>query len=614
MAAVVLSKPLLIWLLPHLVGNEPLAVTALYRPGGDIQYFEILSAVARGNLGESNVAELAGTGVQAFPLATIVLHALGFAALGAWGLLVADVIATYAFHAVLVLTLRLARLPERVAQLFSLSVIASIPFAVSLVTERLGFGAFLMWGDRFPRPLLAETFLLGGVAVGSAILVQRQKAPGVGFWILAGLTLGLLVQADIYGAFVVLQALAITLGWVIFTAPRDHRRAWLQGVAVGVASMAIVLVPFGLQRSGSHPDVARRFGLHAVSRAEAFSWIGLLPARVPLVVGVAGVSLIVWWRRRRAASDDGTTALIVAQWTLLTALAYLALPLFGAILGRAIQLYHFSDRLSRFASYAIAIIAVHTILSFLDRHRQTRGVDPGRAARVGAVATALVVLACAGAIGARAWKEAHDTRHVRPSYFRFEALGSYRPAFAELVRELEREPYRDVEVLATFDHQVHSYWQTFRGGRTFVPDVFVSTVTDSEAERRLAALCAALGMTGDQFEQFVQKPWVNTFWLGLAKYATNRSHALFPRSEYTPAQVVEMDKRSIMNAWNLQIPPAEIARLRRVFDDTAPRWGDAGRMHTIVLTRDAELAGYVPDPGAFRPTFENAVFRVYLRR
>jgi hypothetical protein len=67
-----------------------------------------------------------------------------------------------------------------------------------------------------------------------------------------------------------------------------------------------------------------------------------------------------------------------------------------------------------------------------------------------------------------------------------------------------------------FDHQLFSWWLAFHHG--FLPEPFVASASDEEIERRLALMCRLLGMSSYDYRRFIQHPYVNLFWLRLAKY------------------------------------------------------------------------------------------------
>src|SRR5436190_2223946 len=79
----------------------PLEIRALYLPEGDTEYVALVRALSRGIVGEGVTLDSFRTGAQAFPLASISLHALSVAAFGSWGFLVADAISAFGYYVVL---------------------------------------------------------------------------------------------------------------------------------------------------------------------------------------------------------------------------------------------------------------------------------------------------------------------------------------------------------------------------------------------------------------------------------------------------------------------------------------------------------------------------------
>src|SRR5262245_51146179 len=106
--------------------DEPFPVTAVYRPGGDPQYYLLVAGLAKLSLGDVETAGRFGEGVSSSPLVTIGVHALTVAAFGPYGLVVADVAVSAIFLATLYAFFRLFRRERgRAAALAAAAVVGS---------------------------------------------------------------------------------------------------------------------------------------------------------------------------------------------------------------------------------------------------------------------------------------------------------------------------------------------------------------------------------------------------------------------------------------------------------------------------------------------------------
>jgi hypothetical protein len=601
--AIVVSRSLVIWLASRFGRGEPIEVTAIYRPSGDVQYFEILAALSRGNLGESNLYETAGQGLHPFPVAGMALHALCFAVLGAWGMLVADVIGTYAYHCTLTFLGRVSRLPERLSAALGGFVSTSLYVVLWPITSRLGWGKSLMWGDRLPRPFMTETFLLACIAAVMVLWLRAEEKRGWRFWVLTAIAFTLTVQSDIYGAFIAALALGVVIvrSYVVAPAVRGGLR---RGVLLAGAVIALTTWPFAIQRMGVSAELLQRWGAYPVPRGVALGWITKIQPSGPLVVGLAGAALFMLLRRRHADPIARAGLRVTALWVGLTTGAALSMPLFFGILGQGLYPYMFPDRVQRLAMYAVCFIALYLLWAL--GHRLQQRVKTG--------AAIALMAAMAGGIGARAWENAKRSDHERRSLYDYNALGSARDELVGLTRKLAEQAAGGAVVLATVDQAVHADWQLFRSGRSFLPDTFVSLANDAEYERRLILFGRLIGMSSDEFLEFIQRPTINMLFLGASKYAADRLHALEPMSEYSPDQVRRIEKRDIYDSFGIEMPRNQLARLRAEYERAAWREGESPRLDVVVLTNDPPFAHHAPPPEKFVLVYENRIYRLYTKR
>lgn len=598
--AVTLRSPA-IWLTSCLGRGEPLAVTALYRPGGDIQYFELVASLSRGELGESNLLELAGTGVHPFPLASIALHATLFAVLGAVGLLVADALATLAFTIALTFLGRILELPARLAAAFAGLVATTAYVVLWPLTDRLGWGKDLLWGDRFPRPSVSEIFFVLALCAAAGLAMRIEARRRWTFWVGAGVALSLCLQSDIYSAFIVGLVMASAWAYALATVP-SRRRELVAGAAMTAAALGATAWPFVLQRSSTPVEILRRWGAYPLPRSVALGWIREVPLAGPLLFALVAAAVVLLMKREAPRR-------VLAFWALAVAVAALAMPVFFGILGQGIYPYMFPDRLRRVALYGALFVALAATSKL---HAGRAGSSLGQ--RLTRWAPAAVLVAMVAMIGLRSVDNARRTTHTRRNWYDFGAIAPYRPAFVELTRELEKSRGRGRVVLGTFDQQVHIQWQMFGGRRAFVPDAFVSIAPDAAVERRFALFGKAIGMSEESWLDLVKTSSFNTMFLAVSKYTANRAWKMAPADEYTTEQLQAIERRGIFEAFDAELPRSELERLRALYAATDAPDGADPRLDAIVLTNDPRFAALAPDPARFALVFENAIFRLYERR
>jgi len=616
LAIVVLRTPV-VWLTAWLGRDEPISVTAMYRPGGDVQYYELLGAFGRGNFGEPNLFESAGQGLHPFPLGGMWLHSLLFAAAGPWGIFLGDLVVTIAGYVALVILARTSRLSVRAATAFGGFVCGYLYIALAPLTDRFGWMRDLFWGDRFPRPFLTEIYVALSYAVLLRLWLSRPAASTaretnaepepepepetfrVGFWAFAGLVFTLLVQSDIYSAFIIGLGYAVIVGHHLLRRP-ERRGEMVRGTGVFVAVLIATIGVFVLQQKQMTPGLMERWGAYPLSRLTALSWVRLIPLPGPILVALSTLAVLAIARKRPAVELR-----VVAFWCLIAALAAIELPLFFAIIGKGLYPYQVVDRLRRVAMFATAFI----VLTGVSAVWPTLAVAKKRW-----VTTALAVTLLAGmtgGVGARAIEALRREDHTR-SWYKLGPDAKYRTAFTELTRELDRPIYKNVDVLGTFDQQVHVHWQAFAGGHSFVPDGFISVAANDEMERRFVLFCRVIGAPTETFLEMVQAS-SHSGLVFVSKYAANRVFAMAPPSDYTEAQQRRIAARGPFDAFGMEVPISELERLRRVYEGDAYR--DAmPRLDLVVLNNDERFGKLAPPTTEFELVFHNAMFRLFARK
>lgn len=598
-------------------GSTPVEILAMYRPGGDTQYVGLVATLARGYLGESVLFESAGTGTQAFPLGSLVVHVLCVALLGSAGHVVADGLMALAYYLALALFLRVVGLPwpwARIASLLTAAGVTTRCFAwLASKNLFLPFG-FLFWGNRLPRPLVTEVAMLAVLSLALALALYRDARGSKVAWAAWGIALSWLLQGDIHGAAAVGLFSGIAL-LVAMVQLRDWRTA-TRLAAVSVACFVLCSVPFIWQQLTIHPDVARRWGAFPVSRLDPPSELLLHLPRMHHVLLLLGLAFVAR-RFHDAALPRARGRLLpvsaAGHFWLLLAIAvcgWIAMPVFSALTGRAIQLYHFADRLTRLTSYvALAAICLGTWLvgrAFLVRWlRLTLAIRGGWP-----LAAGLSVLASGVALE-QVFRE-HVVSYGNPRGD-FAGTGSYKDDLIELGQVLRSPRFANASVMGTLDHSVNLWWVSFRRGFSLLPDPFHTSRPDAELERRFVNLCHELGASESRFRRLAESFIPQVFWVSEAKYNVSPLYSFAPRDSYTPAQQQAIVNASITAGWNIQIPKSEVDRLVKLYTSSEDAWGGFRQPDVLVLNRIDKLGTFSPDTNKYRLAFSNRTFHVYQR-
>ena len=536
------------------------------------------------------------------------LHAALFRAFGPAAFVVADVLITLAWYALMSRLLSLAGVSELLGRTAAAVLACSATGDFGEFFSKLRDFPILFWGLRIPRPFVSELFLLA--AMGAALEALRDlPRPRVTAWVTIGAAGSLLAQSDFYSALGLALGLLGVLVVRFVPASTEQRRALGLGLAISLGVAIALALHVIAQSLLVHPDSLVRQGMIPASRLEP----PLVPGRrwylhFPLALAGLGWAIATVRRARGVRGEaPARNARLLALSAYLGAL--FALPAMAILMGRVIQIYHFQGALIRAFSLAGLIVGLQGLeLAWAAGARRL-------GARAAHFARWLVLAPAAASCLYFAWVGATRlparTSHMRTDYAEWRALPDYRRGFIALTRELSRPAYADRLVLGTFDHQLWSWWLTFAARYSYLPDACTSNVPDAEIERRLIAFARVLGMTSDEFVALVRRPYVGVFWLGCGKYQASRLYTFAPLPDYAVEDQARIARTEIFKNFSLSLPTSEQARLRRGFEAAAP---SPDRLDLIVLTRDASVADFVPAPGAFVLAYENPVFRVWTRR
>lgn len=590
--------------------RDPIDVVTIYRDG-DYEYFPLVAGLAEPTLGDPIHWEDHGEGVVSFPLPSLLPHAVATRVFGAYGFLVLDVLLVTAVYAIVAALLRALLIPRPLAALLAFASACGSAPPLQEVLGLLGLWVTPLWGIRFPRPLVADVYLLL-----SCLLLLRLVAHGAHQrareWALAGATLGLVVQSEPYAAPTLI---AVHLAGAVHLALgplRGERRRLLLRLSAALAAFALVCSFYVVQRVVEDPGVPARLGLFPIARGTEVP--SFWPtSRWPLVLTVLTLALSARHdpgpeRRRALACLAGLVGVSAA-----------ALPGTCLLLGKTIQPYHFAYMnrlfctLAAYACVGAAVAWLARAIAGSDRPlaRRARG-RAGVAVAAGAGAW-LVLGQLEEATGQRV-RAAKRSSHLRTDldyHFELTANDDYRRHFDALVQTLRSPAYADARVLGTLDAQVLAWWSLHGGRFAFAPGPFMTTAPDALVEERLLRLLALLDLEEARLGDLLDVRYVNAYFFGHAKYQASRARTFAPLSDYTPEARARISSTTFFDSWNLELPLSERRRLEARYREQRRSTEPLPRLDVIVLLNDAVQRDLRPDPARFVLTHESAVFRVY---
>jgi hypothetical protein len=616
---VVAARPLYAWI--SMIRREPgvpLSVHAIYRPLGDIQYYPLIGALSRLTLGDGVLLERYRTGFGAFPIVGLLPHALLFGALGAPGLVVADVLVSLAFYLALAALLRLLGLSvglARAAAALTATGALQAAWNGAVAAQLLPAAAGVtLWGNRIPRTFTTDVVVM--LTLGALVAVARTPPPEQEprRWAVLGLCFGALLQSDVYASMTLAIDVALVAAFVGLELRGDPRRVARAARCAGACAAAtlVVALPFLAQQAFAHPDVARRLGVFRLPRGRLVYEVASQVPRLRLFGVALAVALAAapWHEADPRARRLGRSALIVAGSA---PLALAALPISVLVLGKTIQPYHFRElwlQLSAYGFVLIALLFARGLFASLGRRWTAPWWSKPSAVAAGPLLAAAVVLAGIQALEKPAYYEAA----VRFDFEEYGRLQGYRRSFAGLVRELSSERYRDARVLGTLDHQVYVYWTTFQHRFVLAADPFASTADDQENERRLMRMLKLVGASGEELERLLSENAVLVLFLGHAKYAISPLYHLAPAAEYPPWAQREIASGPLLSSWKVALPSSEKARLLAAYARLTEAETPFAPPDIVVLTTHETARGLRPDATAYEPTYRDEVFTVWKRR
>jgi hypothetical protein len=458
---------------------------------------------------------------------------------------------------------------------------------------------FVIWGWRLPRPLDTGVFYFAGLA-SLTWLAREPRRTSPAPWLVFGACWAVLVQSYIYEAFLLGISAVCVLAWL--TATRAlQARILLRNLALCTGLAALLCLPIAYQQLHGRPDLFQRYGGYVLPHFSFPYFLPESPESVEIVLAALFAILILRLGGPNSADRRRGSTLLTG----LLVASLLSLPISVLVLGRSIQVGHFSEEYYQALSMGLAVLLAYG----LDLWRGEPG-DRKRHRRISAAIMAICCLAATAAIAIESRRPSAMTTAVRNDFVEYAGFANYRRDFNALAGELSKPSYHGL-ALASFDVQVQSWWTTFDHGNVYLPDVFSTTMADAEIETRLILLCKAIGMNENQFMSLITDPFAQIFFLSHAKYMGSALHSYAPLPDYSAADQAEIHANSIFSTFKLYLPLAEQARLRTKFRDTVSTFDHRDR-DLLLLTNGKTLGRFGPGPG-YTLAYHNDTFRLWRR-
>jgi hypothetical protein len=620
-AATIVFSALSPWIRTRLrFPDDSFDVSVIYRSHvGDIQYYPLIAELSRGSFTDETIKELKGTQILSFPTASMLPHALAFALFGAPGFMVADVVVAILYFSCVVAFFRVLGASWSASTIGSLFVSLSIPLELSILADLGPLVTKLpiltrLWGLRIPRPFVSELFIVLSFVVSLRIMASNDRGR-TAHWVAIAAAYALLLQSDLHAAMIFAFASPFLLYGIV---KQRGVSQTLYGVVWAGLLFTILASHFVLSRLTENPEIPIRWGVFALNRLGGFdrNWLRHLPQVCLTILSVYFTARLFDQNAPKSPLESTHPLRRTMPYVLVLLLAaFFAKPLSILILGKTVQPYHFDDRMSRICTYFLVGVVLLWVDWGIQRFaRRSSFIQNRLGTATACLQAASLAVACAYVFlitflysGGRV-----DTAHLRSAYYihTAESQPNYRRNFTELAAYLDKNVKPDA-VIATFDHEVYSWWMTFHEGYSYLVEPFVSSASDEELESRLAALCRLLGMSTEQYLKFIQNDYVNTFFLGCAKYQASAWRRYSTLDDYTDEQKQTFLKSR--DVWNVAIPQSELRRLKTSYEASeAP--GAERELDVIVLSNFGPEKELAPPAENWTPAFENNAFRVYRAR
>jgi hypothetical protein len=603
------------WLVCVLVHPyEPVSIRIMYRYE-DTDYLPLIYTVARFNVHE--FVTLGGAGVLPFPLLFDVPHGAMIALLGDWGFAAADALVMSAWFILFFFIAKVFTKGPRAPAFIGLVMLIAAgrwDWAGVLPADlKWQFGVtFDVWDFRYTRPFVAGLFMLAVILTTQAVmksLIERATRPRA--YAMHGVLLGGSAQGDMHLAIIGCFASAALYTFFIVTRPVD--RLSIKAPLVTSAGFALAVLPMAIQYlMGGNAEYTARMGMFPVDR-----WSPPLYFDVGDAIGL--VTILGLWgtisllARRYASSRSRDIDLLLGAIFLYVVFSILAMPLSASLTGRAFLLYEFHDRRMKFSALGyIVILGLLLVLSYQAWFRKRQDSK-----RLCVAAKLVFVAVLAGVAISGIWSSAligadRAATTVQPRVWDaagWPALPNYRADFEKLATELRGPQYDDTQMLATFDQQLGIWWLAFRKGHLFIPDPLLSNAPDKLIEEATFQLLYLAGASPQFLDDKVNEIYFDVNFFSHDKWQASEAFTYGKIEDYTPAQIEQISRTTILDSWSVLVPRSERERLLAAFTHiTAPE-----RLPDMIILPIGTGYDKLGGPGVpYRLAYENTTFRVWL--
>lgn len=606
--------------------GDPTDFLIMYRPGiGDRDYYPLALQFAEGRFGEAFTAGRIGEGWIGFPCASVLPHGLALRFFGPAGFALMDIVTPPIFFVVSVRTLIAAGVTRHTAIAGALcltmqgftaaahALVAVFGYALHGLPFYLEF--LQSWGLRYPRNFVSEIYGVGALGCWCELAragLQNRRT----WWIATAVWMAGVLQSDIY-SFVALAIAFCVMGAIRLRADRATiGPALWRRLALAIGIFILCALPFLVQRWHASPDILERYGVFRLARQDASelatrAWHFFPPVfiRTTLVL-----PWLLWVVARGLGRTSFFPASLALAFTVLQLAGYAAMPVFVAVSGQAVQLYHFRDA-------AHSLVAWTGLLSLATAATALANVIPppqGHSFRwlapLGTYAAAVGFLALLVPLDHTAQRHLNNPGTPRMIGVAVHPLAhSYRADWVALAHELDRPAYASTRVIATLDGEIFSWWLTFRRGKSYLGHIFLSALPERELWTRLMEFARLNQIEADKF-----MPWllayefneVHCLWFSGNRYQANPLHTFSTLDDYSSAERQRINATDLLDCWYLVIPQGEQRRLIRDYEvyqrQPAVHWPPP---ELIVLTR--EFPQMQPDPRLYVLAYENPTFQLF---
>ena len=602
--AVIVLKALSYWLVFAWLHPTATLDDLLFFRRNDIEYFQLIEPLSRLDFSSFSTFEGHGSDLIVFPLFQIAPYAIGYFVIGTLGIVIADVVVSLLTFVLFTWLLIEFRATVGAAKL---TVLCFMVLEITLTKHlmwNVGYGHELtsFWDLRFPKPFVAFPLLLWCI-LWTNITWRNRSALTPAWGIVGGITYGAIINTDVFRAFPMHLTIALiipAIAWVELR--RGNLRAVASFIGAFVATYAILIYPFVLQRLGELPGFADRIGFTPVDR---YALPSLRVADIGLAIipiGLFGGIIFFQMLSKRSLRPPPVTYLI----GLCVLFAILSMPIMTFIQGRIAQPFHFVDALFNYSS----LLTLGIVVWF----GSTIGARPGFATKYFIPAFFIITISICAVYSLYVPFFDSKRRQVQVSNYRpLLELENYREDSIELRREIRTGSLASAKVIGTLDPHV-TFYSIYSKKFVYVPDAGIDVVEENEQISRLLSLCAILRLPDADIRAMAIRFDVQLYWGTVLKYNVDRFRRGYPAHNYLPEQQAALGSETL--DFNVVVPKFVVEQFvdqyRRIKAD--PNLQSRYRIDAIVLAKSSDLKRAQPDPVHWRPVFENSSFRAWVAK